>query len=112
MHRPQPVQFARSSTIGTTPVLGLISEANAMHPFAHTSTQRPQPLQYSGIRNGLGFSATPGMVALLVSEAVRAESGPRCTAYAVREYRIGGPRARRATMPFRPIGEAARRPFA
>jgi hypothetical protein len=31
----------------------------------HTFTHRPQPLQYSGTRNGLGFSSTVGMVALL-----------------------------------------------
>ena len=58
MQRPQPLHFSRSSTTGTSPVAGLISSSNAMQPLTQTLTQRPQPLQYSGIRYGFGFSLT------------------------------------------------------
>lgn len=53
--------------MGTMPVVGLISSEKRMQPFTHTLTQRPQPLQYSGTRNGLGFSFRLGMFALLRS---------------------------------------------
>ena len=44
-----------------SPVWGLISVPSSMQCLAQASMQRPQPLQYSGSRKGLGFSAVVGM---------------------------------------------------
>ena len=61
MQRPQAEQSSRFRTTGISPVWGLISVPSSMQCLAQASMQRPQPLQYSGSRKGLGFSAVVGM---------------------------------------------------
>src|SRR5512133_86734 len=56
MHRPQALQLVRSRSTGTSPVRGLIWSLRVMQSLAQASRHRPQPLQYSGSRKGLGRS--------------------------------------------------------
>ena len=82
MHRPQPLQCVRSSTMGTSPVSGLISVPMAMQSLVHELMHRPQPLQYSGTTKGLGRSASvvmarpPAEADIVYAKAARTPPAP------------------------------------